>query len=141
VIRVHISWERKPSTPAAKALRRAICETLRRQSVNHCEVHVLLTGDRQIRELNRQYRGHDCATDVLAFTDGEMMPDGTRLLGEVILSVDTARRQALRLGHTELRELEELVIHGTLHLLGYDHNRDRGEMETLELGLREKLLS
>jgi probable rRNA maturation factor len=106
-----------------------------------CEVHVLLTGDRTIRELNRRFRDRDSATDVLSFPDGECLPTGRVLLGEIVVSVDAARRQARSLGHDEVREIQELVLHGTLHLLGYDHERDQGEMNDVELRLREGLLS
>ena len=71
---------------------------------------------------------------------GDLLPDGGLLLGEIVISLDAARRQAVELGHSELRELEELVLHGTLHLLGHDHEQDDGEMEDLELRLREELL-
>jgi len=102
-----------------------------------------VTGDEAIRELNRDYLGKDRATDVLSFPDGDLLPTGRTLLGEIVVSLDTARRQAAEAGHSELRELAELVLHGTLHLLGYDHadDRDRGEMNRLELDLREELLS
>jgi rRNA maturation RNase YbeY len=58
-----------------------------------------------------------------------------------VISLDAARRQAEQLGHDEQRELSELVLHGVLHLLGYDHHRDRGEMNRLELRLRGELLA
>ncbi len=98
-----------------------------------------MTGDDRIRELNRQYRNIDAATDVLSFPDGALLPSGRRLLGEIVISLDAVRRQADELGHGELRELSELALHGTLHLLGYDHQRDRGEMNTIELQLRKEI--
>jgi probable rRNA maturation factor len=104
------------------------------------EVHVVLTGDDELRRLNRTYRGLDRPTDVLSFPDGDPLPTGGVLLGEIVVSLDTARRQAAALGHGELRELEELVLHGALHLLGHDHERDGGTMAALELELREELL-
>ncbi len=105
------------------------------------EVHVLITGDDRIRELNLRYLGLDQATDVLSFPDGDLLPTGRTLLGEIAISLDTARRQAEELRHGEIRELEELALHGLLHLLGYDHGRDTGEMNDLELKLRKELLS
>jgi probable rRNA maturation factor len=104
-------------------------------------VHVLVTDDRRIRDLNRDFLGRDTATDVLSFPDGDMLPDGRRLLGQIVVSLDTARRQAGVEGHPEIRELQELVLHATLHLLGYDHAADQGEMNRVEIGLREELLS
>ena len=125
--RVHIRWERRPSQPAAEALRSVICGCLGRLGEEHAEVYLVMTDDGVIRELNRRYRDIDRATDVLSFPDGDIMPSGERLLGEIVISVESARRQARELGHGEVRELCELALHGTLHLLGYDHERDHGD--------------
>jgi len=100
-----------------------------------------MTDDSRIQNLNRQYRQIDEATDVLSFPDGSELPDGRVLLGQLVLSRDTARDQAERLGHSVLRELEELTLHGVLHLLGYDHSEDNGEMNQLELKLRRDVLA
>jgi probable rRNA maturation factor len=108
--------------------------------VSESDVHVLVTGDVQMRRLNRGWRNQDLSTDVLSFPDGDRLPSGRVLLGQIVVSLDAARRQADELGHSELRELEELVLHGTIHLLGYDHERDQGEMDELELKLLEELL-
>jgi len=104
------------------------------------EVHVLIAGDERLRHLNDHYLGRDVPTDVLSFPNGDQLPSGRVLQGEVVISLDAARRQANELGHDELRELSELVLHGVLHLVGYDHERDHGEMDDLELRLREELL-
>jgi probable rRNA maturation factor len=109
--------------------------------VSESDVHVLITGDDQMRQLNRGWRKRDRSTDVLSFPDGDRLPTGRVLLGQIVVSLDAARRQAEELGHSEIRELEELVLHGTIHLLGYDHERDQGEMDDLELTLLEELLS
>jgi len=118
-----------------------VTTALERCGCSDSEVHVLVTDDATMRGLNRDYRGHDRTTDVLSFPDGERLPTGRVLLGQIVISLDAARRQAGQLGHGEIRELEELLLHGTLHLLGYDHSRDKGEMNDLELKLREELLS
>jgi probable rRNA maturation factor len=141
VVRVHISWERRPSRPVAEALRRVVSGCLERLGRENCEVHLLIAGDDRLQELNSRFLGLDRATDVLSFPDGELLPTGTVLLGEIAVSLDAARRQARELGHGVVRELEELVLHGTLHLLGYDHVRDTGEMNEIELTLREELLA
>ncbi len=138
--RVHFRWDRRPSQPAVDALRRVVAEVVRRTHGPGVEVYVVMTGDGELQRLNRTYRGLDRPTDVLSFPDGDPLPTGGVLLGEIIVSLDAARRQAAELGHGELRELEELVLHGTLHLLGHDHEQDRGEMAALELRLREELL-
>jgi probable rRNA maturation factor len=96
------------------------------------EVSVLFVGDEEMRELNAKYRGIDRATDVLAFamTEGKAFPppEGARLLGDVVVSVETAGRQARAASHSLRREIAVLLVHGVLHLLGHDHEagqRDR----------------
>ena len=88
------------------------------------EVSVVLTDDARIQNLNLQYLNKDCPTDVLAFSqdeDEELLIEGeSRLLGDVIVSVDTAARQAEERGKPLVDELDLLVAHGILHLLGYD---------------------
>ena len=104
------------------------------------EVSVVFCDDAYIRQLNRDYRGQDKATDVLSFAldEGEEpdVHDGPaqHLLGDIIISLDTAARQAEDYGHTLERELAYLAIHGMLHLLGYDHmdEADQQEMRTEE---------
>lgn len=109
--------------------------------VDGAEVHVLLTGDEHMTALNQQYRRLNETTDVLSFPDGSVMPSGQRLLGQVVISVDTAREQAKRANHSEVREIEELLLHGLLHLLGFDHASDDGEMDAIELRLRREVLA
>lgn len=139
--RIHIRWEKRPSQPAAETLRRVISRCLEELSQPDSEVHVLITGDARISDLNHRFRHREGATDVLSFPDGELLPSGRVLQGEIVISLDTARRQAEALHHDELRELSELALHGVLHLVGYDHERDHGEMNELEVALREELLS
>jgi probable rRNA maturation factor len=104
-------------------------------------VHVFVTSDARTHELNRQWRGIDRPTDVLSFPIDDELPAGARLLGEIVVSLDRARAQASAQQHDEVRELEELVLHGTLHLLGHDHVTDGGAMDQLELELRGELLT
>jgi probable rRNA maturation factor len=98
-------------------------------------VTVAFVSDKKIRELNRQFRRVDKATDVLSFpgdaSDGEM--------GDIAISVETAARQAKQSGLTFDGEIAQLLLHGLLHLSGYDHETDNGEMNRLELRLRKKL--
>lgn len=104
--------------------------------------------DRAMRQLNRAYRDQDRATDVLSFPASEgqgeafisQAPESADYLGDIVIAIDTARRQADEAGHGLAREISELVIHGALHLCGYDHETDKGEMNRLELKLRRKLL-
>jgi probable rRNA maturation factor len=96
-----------------------------------------------IRDLNRAHRGKNSATDVLSFPAGDSPQSSTALagyLGDIVISTDTALRQAEEANHSFEREVSELIIHGALHLCGYDHETDDGEMNRLELQLRRKLL-
>ncbi len=102
--------------------------------------------DRQMRQLNRQYRGLDEPTDVLSFAyheadDALRAAESPQHLGDLVISVETAERYAGELALSFAREIEHLVIHGTLHLAGYDHETDQGEMNRLEHRLRKQLLS
>ncbi len=100
------------------------------------EVSLVLAGDRLLRRLNRDYRGKDHPTDVLSFPgDG-----GEAGLGDVVISVETAGRNARRLGRTLLQELDVLALHGLLHVLGHDHETDDGTMDRIERRLRTRLL-
>lgn len=138
--RVWLTWHRRPSRPAADRLRRLLAAAADQLADGPAEIHVLISGDDEVRELNRRWRDRDRPTDVLSFPDGDLLPDGRRLLGEIVVSLDTARREATERGHDEVRELEELCLHGLLHLLGYDHGSDDGEMDALEIRLRDELL-
>lgn len=96
-------------------------------------VSVALVSDARVRALNRQYRGHDVATDVLSFP-----ANAHRFLGDIVIARGVARRQAHALGHGDPTELRVLALHGLLHLLGYDHERDRGTMARVERRLWRK---
>jgi probable rRNA maturation factor len=93
---------------------------------------ITLVGDAAIRKLNREYRGKDRATDVLSFPLGDAAQQ--QLMGDVVISVATAKRQAAEYDATLQREMERLLIHGILHLLGHDHHRrdERARMEREE---------
>ncbi|HJT25976.1 MAG TPA: rRNA maturation RNase YbeY [Pyrinomonadaceae bacterium] len=95
---------------------------------------IAFVSDKRIRELNRQFRGVDKATDVLSFPAEEKLN-----LGDVAVSVDTAAVQAKDHGLSFDDEIAQLILHGLLHLCGYDHETDNGEMNRLELKLRRKL--
>ena len=97
---------------------------------------VRFVSDREMRQLNRLYRAKDKPTDVLSFP-GEDTPEGFHL-GDVVISVPTARRQAQAASHSIETELKVLILHGLLHCLGYDHETDNGEMEALEKKLRRQ---
>jgi probable rRNA maturation factor len=101
------------------------------------EVSVLFCADGRMRGLNRRYRGKDKSTDVLAFpTDAA---EAAGFLGDIVISVPYAGREARRRGETRAREIDRLLLHGFLHLMGYDHETDDGEMDALEGRLRRRL--
>ena len=116
------------------ALRRLALRVLRAEGVTPpAEVGLVVSGDEVLRDLNRRYRGLDEPTDVLSFghdPSGEPFvtpPDGVRRLGEVILSYPMAERQAQEAGRSTQEEAAHLVVHGLLHLLGYDHDDPEDE--------------
>lgn len=97
--------------------------------------------DRAMRELNRKWRGKAGTTDVLSFPSGQEefeLLEGASL-GDVVISVEQAARQAAEHGLDFEGEVRQLILHGLLHLCGYDHERDGGEMNALELRLRRRL--
>ncbi|MFN2427502.1 MAG: rRNA maturation RNase YbeY [Candidatus Binatia bacterium] len=108
---------------AAETAAAAILDCLGR---NDAELCVMLVDDERMRELNSQWRGKDSTTDVLSFSqlEGEEMNAQADMLGDVVVSVDVLRRQAADGGWTVEEELTRLVLHGVLHLLGFDHDND-----------------
>ncbi len=101
---------------------------------------LVLVGDARMRVLNRLFRGYDRPTDVLSFSsDPTQFPEDQNYLGDIVISVETAQRQAQSRGSNLARELRVLALHGFLHLLGYNHESDDGEMRRIEYGFRRKL--
>jgi len=105
-----------------------------------CSVSVAFVSDRQIRKLNKQFRKKDHVTDVLSFPDEpDEFDAGGNYLGDIVISVEQASRQALENDLPLELEIKQLILHGILHLRGFDHETDNGEMDALELKLRDKL--
>jgi rRNA maturation RNase YbeY len=104
-----------------------------------CELSIALVGDEEIRRLNASYRGKDATTDVLAFSqrEGPDMAASGALLGDVVISIPTAERQAHARRTPLERELAELLVHGILHLLGFDHERSRADARRMFARQRE----
>ena len=108
--------------------------TLEHEDVGDCQLSVAVTTDAEISALNRRYASEDKPTDVLAFSqeEGEALvpaPDELRQLGDVVISLETAERQASEAGHDLDAEMAHLLAHGVLHLLGYDHAAAAEERE------------
>lgn len=111
------------------------------------DVTVVLATDARVRKLNHEYRGKDYATDVLSFpSDDDGVPGAkiaksakqARHLGDIVIARGVAARQARDAGHALATELRILALHGLLHLLGYDHEQDEGEMARVEKRLRRR---
>jgi probable rRNA maturation factor len=103
------------------------------------EVSVLLTTDGAMRKMNRQFRGKDKATDVLSFPAETPLQNQEKIAGDLAISVERAQKQGTACGHSLETEIKILILHGLLHLSGYDHERDQGEMARREQVLRGRL--
>ena len=105
-------------------------------------VSLLFTDDERIKELNNNYRGKDMATDVLSFSqmEGEEFGFENHFLCDIVIAVPYVTEQAKRLGHSVFEEVRYLILHGILHLIGYDHNEDEDcEISRLEKNIEKKL--
>ncbi len=101
-------------------------------------VDILVTSNREMKSLNRRFRGKDKATDVLSFPPAAD-DERKQFAGEIAISAELAVQNAHELGHGPAEEVKILVLHGLLHLRGYDHERDHGEMARREVQLRTRL--
>jgi probable rRNA maturation factor len=127
---------RNQRIPSARTLSRFLADAQAAVRLKG-EVSVLLTTDAAIRKLNRQFRHKNKATDVLSFpADGI---GAEEIAGDLAISVPTALRQAIEQGHSLSTEIKVLILHGLLHLAGYDHEVDQGKMARRELQLRARL--
>jgi probable rRNA maturation factor len=107
---------------------RAFARRLETEVAGGSKFTCLITGDSELRRLNRDFRKKDYATDVLSFPSR----GSNGFLGEIAISFEQAQRQAAEYGHPVSREIEILMLHGVLHLLGMDHEKDRGQMARAE---------
>ena len=109
--------------------------TVKFLSIEEAIFNVIIVNDEKIHEINREYRNVDRPTDVISFAleDDKTMTSEVRILGDIYVSIDTARRQAYEYYNTEKEELRFLIIHGLLHLLGYDHMNESDEKEMMSL--------
>lgn len=121
-------------------LPKVIDKCLEMESVENAVFSIIFIDDAYMHELNKTYRGIDRSTDVLSFAyeDNETVEMEYRMLGEIFVSIPKMREQAKAYGHSETRELSFLVVHGILHLLGYDHTL--GEKEEKEMFRRQELV-
>ena len=121
-------------------LNKIIDKTLEMEGVSASNFSIVFIDDEKMHELNKTYRGIDRTTDVLsfAFEDNNKLCYNIRQLGEIFVSIPKMQAQASEYGHSETRELAFLVVHGLLHLLGYDHTK--GEAEEKEMFEKQELV-
>ena len=142
---IHIETNPTLKTDCAPDILERAAQTVLAHQSTDGDLTIVLTDDAQLHELNRNYLGIDAPTDVLSFPASETDPEtARRYLGDILISIPRAGEQARAAGHTLEAEVQLLVAHGTLHLLGYDHAGDeekarmwKAQAEILErLGLR-----
>lgn len=122
--RVNVSCQGNRNTVDPRSVKRRAERLMRLVGKRDCELSILLCDDGVITELNREYRGVNSPTDVLSFamSEGEDVGQGNAVLGDIVISVETALRQAREGGVSLSTEITSLLVHGLLHLLGYDHS-------------------
>lgn len=133
-----VRFRRVPASLNRRALER-FARKLEAQLTKGRSFDCLITSDAELQRLNRDFRSHDAVTDVLSFPAPRPPAPGPWPLGDVAISLPRARAQACRFGHRTEQELQILLLHGVLHLLGMDHETDRGRMARAEKRWRARL--
>ena len=140
-----VTFRRVPPTLRRAPIQR-FASTLQKQVVRNRSFDILITGDAELRRLNRDFRGKDCPTDVLSFpaivgqaSACQRPLAGASFLGDIAISLARARAQAREFGHAIEQEIQILMLHGVLHLMGHDHETDSGEMARAEKRWRARL--
>lgn len=114
---------------------------LKYQNINNALFNIIIVDEKKIQELNKVYRGKDSVTDVISFAledDNTFVETDFRILGDIYICLKRAKDQSVEYGHSFLRELSFLAVHGLLHLLGYDHMKESDEKVMFEL--QERIL-
>ena len=129
------------TTVSTQPLRGAVVATLRRHDKTAAQINIALVGDKSMARLNRAYLNHDGPTDVLTYNLREPSDDTDVIDGEIVVSVDTAMREALRRGHSVDAELALYAAHGVLHLLGYNDDKEESaaKMHAMEDEILESI--
>jgi probable rRNA maturation factor len=122
-VTVSVSTRNLSGKVSVRKIKKTALKILRLLDQNLTELSIALVEDREIQRLNCRYRHENEPTDVLSFASGEVLPGGVLLLGDVVISLEKAGRQARAARWTLEKEVETLLIHGILHLVGYDHER------------------
>ena len=118
-----------------KAVALFCAEVLHSLKLPHPALSVVFVRSREMCSINSQYRGKDYATDVLSFAYEGVREDDMPFIGEILIAPEVAVRQAVRYGTAPEKEIRKLLVHGILHLLGYDHETDKGQMNRIQARL------
>lgn len=139
MIEVLVKEEYQDQVDKDRLLLAALAVLAQQEQPHDSEISIRITDDEEVKRLNQQYRRLDQSTDVLSFTSDEINPEtGQRYLGDICISLPTVQRQSQKFGHSITDELQLLVVHGCLHLLGFDH-LDTAEKEKMWLAQAEVL--
>jgi rRNA maturation RNase YbeY len=138
-VRVEVANRTRRKRPALRTIKKKAGSILALLRQNDTELSIALVGNREIRRLNARYRHKDAPTDVLSFPGDDVFPTDHKLLGDVVISVEQAAKQAKQKGRSLDAEVEILLVHGILHLLGYDHERSQRDARIMHR-LETKLL-
>ena len=140
LLKILISNQQKKVKLNFSRIKKEICKILEDLDCHNSELSILFTSDNHIKELNKTYRKKNRPTDVLAFSqkEGNSVEINTNILGDVVISIDTAKRQADELRHSVEKEIFILLVHGILHLLGFDHIKSK--QDALKMQSKEKEL-
>jgi probable rRNA maturation factor len=118
----------------SKKLCAVVDNIFKKLNITNSEISITFVGEDRIREINHQYRGINAVTDVLSFSINETNPEnGLHMLGDILISVPTAKEQAELIGDSLKNEIDLLVIHGILHLCGYDHENKDDEIKMFSI--------
>jgi len=119
-----------------RALIERSVETVLKFGKKKSDVSIVIVGDRVMKTLNHRYRGKNTVTDILSFSEEESESPEAGFIGELIIDLEQINRQAKKFGHTKTTELAFIVIHGMLHLLGYEDESEKGRLEMEKLGYK-----
>jgi probable rRNA maturation factor len=133
-----VAFRRVPASLRRTPIER-FARTLQKEVAKGRPFDALIAGDAELRRLNRDFRGKDYATDVLSFPAGPLHSGNGDFLGDIAISLGRARAQAREFHHSIEHEVQILMLHGVLHLLGHDHETDSGAMARAEKRWRQKL--
>lgn len=139
--KINVFNETKENVPELKTVKKLLNYAVKKENLKNVEFNVILVDNEYIHQINRDYRGIDRPTDVISFAleDFKDVELEIRTLGDIYISLDKARSQAQEYGHSFLRELSFLSVHGFYHLLGYDHMTK--EDETVMFAKQEEILN